>query len=82
MLCERFTAEDAERWGFVNRVVEDDELMPRALEMAERLLSMDPYSLSVTKAATTALQQLMVPEQVTWSDPDMLMIGRGFDRDA
>lgn len=80
MLCERFTAEDAERWGFVNHVVEDAELMPRALTTARRLLSMDPYALSVTKAATTALQQLMVPDQVTWSDPDMLMIGRGFDR--
>ena len=80
MLSDRFSAEDAERWGFVNHVVEDGELMPRAMTTAQRLLAMDPYSLSVTKAATTALQQLMVPEQVTWSDPDMLMMGRGFDR--
>lgn len=80
MLCERFTAEDAERWGFVNHVVEDSELMPRALTTADRLLAMDPYSISVTKAATTALAQMMVPQQVTWSDPDMLLMGRGFDR--
>jgi len=80
MLCERFTAEDAERWGFVNHVVEDGELMPRALTTADRLLAMDPYSISVTKAATTALAQMMVPQQVTWSDPDMLLMGRGFDR--
>ena len=80
LLCERFSAEDAERWGFVNHVVEDDELMPRALTTADRLLAMDPYSVAATKAATTALAQMMVPEQVTWSDPDMLMIGRGFDR--
>ncbi|MBT5773996.1 MAG: enoyl-CoA hydratase/isomerase family protein [Dehalococcoidia bacterium] len=80
MLCERFSSEDAERWGFVNHVVEDGELMPRALTTADRLLAMDPYSVAATKAATNALAQMMVPEQVTWSDPDMLMIGRGFLR--
>lgn len=80
MLCDRFSSEDAERWGFVNHVVEDGELMPRALTTADRLLAMDPYSIAATKAATTALAQLMVPEQVTWSDPDLLMMGRGFDR--
>ena len=80
MLCERFSSEDAERWGFVNHVVEDGELMPRALTTADRLLAMDPYSVAATKAATNALAQMMVPQQVTWSDPDMLMIGRGFNR--
>lgn len=80
MLCERFSADDAERWGFVNHVVEDGELMPRAFTTADRLLAMDPYSIATTKAATRALAQMMVPEQVTWSDPDLLMIGRGFDR--
>ena len=80
MLCERFSAEEAERWGFVNRVVEDGELMPQALTTARRLLSMDPHSIAATKAATTALAQLMVPGQATWSDPDLLMIGRGFAR--
>jgi enoyl-CoA hydratase/carnithine racemase len=82
MLCERFSAEDAERWGFVNRVVDDSELMPQALTTADRLLGMDPYSIAATKAATTALQQLMVPQQATWSDTDLLMIGRGFDREG
>jgi enoyl-CoA hydratase/carnithine racemase len=81
LMCERFSAEDAERWGFVNRITEDDEVMPAAIAAAERLLSMDPYSVAATKAATVALAQMMVPEQVTWSDPDVLMIGRGFDRD-
>ncbi|MDA0350928.1 MAG: enoyl-CoA hydratase/isomerase family protein [Chloroflexi bacterium] len=80
MLCDRFSAEDAERWGFVNHVVEDGELMSRVLTTADRLLAMDPYSIAATKAATTALAQMMVPQQVTWSDPDLLMIGRGFDR--
>lgn len=80
MLCDRFSAEDAERWGFVNHLVEDSELMPRALTTADRLLAMDPYSIAATKAATRALAQMMVPDQVTWSDPDLLMIGRGFDR--
>jgi len=80
MLCERFTAEDAERWGFVNAVVPDAELMPRALAMADRLLGMDAWSLAATKAATNALAQLMVPEQATWSDPELLMLTRRIER--
>lgn len=37
MLGERVPAEIAERWGLVYQMVEDDQLMPRALELAQRL---------------------------------------------
>jgi len=80
ILCERFTAEDAERWGFVNHVTLDEDLMPRALAAADRVLAMDPFAVAATKSATNALAQLMVPGQATWSDPELLLLARRIDR--
>ncbi|MCY3756064.1 MAG: enoyl-CoA hydratase-related protein, partial [Alphaproteobacteria bacterium] len=40
----RFTAERFHELGFINRLVEPDELMPTALEMADHLLSLPPAS--------------------------------------
>lgn len=74
MACERFTAVDAERWGFVNHVHPDDELPGAARALAARLLSMDPLSLSMTKRACDALAELMVPKEPTWSDADLMLL--------
>jgi enoyl-CoA hydratase len=38
-------AEQAERWGLVNRVVAPDELLPACLQLARDMLSCDPRSL-------------------------------------
>jgi enoyl-CoA hydratase len=38
-------AEQAERWGLVNRVVAPDELLPACLQLARDMLSCDPPSL-------------------------------------
>lgn len=74
MACERFSAADAKEWGFLNRVVPDDEVMPESRRLAERLLSMDPLSLSMTKKACDALANAMVPKEVTWSDPELMLL--------
>lgn len=37
MLGERVTAETAERWGLVYQMVEDEQLLPRAMDLAQRL---------------------------------------------
>lgn len=74
MACERFTAEQAEAWGFVNHVYPDDELSTAARALAERLLSMDPLTLAMTKSACTALANLMVPKEVTWSDAELMLL--------
>jgi enoyl-CoA hydratase/carnithine racemase len=76
MVCERFSAEDALRWGFLNHVVPDEDLMPRARALARRLLSMDPLALAVTKSTTTALARVMVPGEVTHADRDYLLLAR------
>ena len=74
MACERFTAEQAEAWGFVNHVHPDDELPDAVRSLAARLLSMDPLSLSMTKAACQALENLLVPKEATWSDAELMLL--------
>ncbi len=76
MTCDRFSADDALRWGFLNHVVPDAELLPRARELASKLLAKDPMSLALTKSATNALASAMVPANVTYSDREHLMLSR------
>jgi len=76
MTCDRFTAADALRWGFLNHVVPDDELLPHARALAAKLLAKDPMSLALTKSATAALAESMVPTHVTYADRDHLMLSR------
>jgi enoyl-CoA hydratase/carnithine racemase len=74
MTCDRFSSADALRWGFLNHVYPDAEVMPEARKLAARLLSMDPMSIAMTKAACSALARTMVPEEATWSDPDIMLL--------
>ncbi|MEX1035068.1 MAG: enoyl-CoA hydratase-related protein [Sneathiella sp.] len=50
LLGERISAEEALSWGMVWRVYEDDELMARAVEMAQKLSGLSPKSVSLTKS--------------------------------
>jgi len=74
MACERFSADQAAAWGFLNHVHLDDELLPAARALAARLLSMDPLSLAMTTSACRALENTMVPKEVTWSDPELMLL--------
>jgi enoyl-CoA hydratase/carnithine racemase len=74
MACERFTSQQAADWGFLNHVHPDDELPAATRAMAERLLSMDPLTLAMTKSACAALENLMVPKEVTWSDAELMLL--------
>jgi len=74
MACERFTSAQAAQWGFVNHVHPDDELDGRARDLAERLLSMDALTLAMTTSACRALENTMVPKEVTWSDPELMLL--------
>lgn len=74
MACERFSADEAERWGFVNHVYPAARLMPEARKLARRLLSMDPLMLAMTKSAASAVARTMAPEETTWSDADLMLL--------
>lgn len=49
MTGERIGAEEAERVGLVNFVVDDDQLMPRALEVADRLAAGAGLAIAASK---------------------------------
>jgi len=74
MTCDRFSSEDALRWGFVNHRVPDNELLPQARALAEKLLAKDPISLALTKTTCNALAESMVPAHTTHSDREYLML--------
>lgn len=74
MVCERFTSAQALQWGFLNTVVADDQVLPEARRLAERLLSMDPLTLAMTSRACAALENAMVPREVTWSDAELMLL--------
>lgn len=74
MTCDRFSSEDALRWGFLNHRVPDAELLPSARALAGKLLAKDPMSLAMTKSTCNALAESMVPSHVTHSDREYLMM--------
>ncbi len=49
LLGEALDAMTAQDWGLVNRVVEDDELLPTARDIAQRLASLPPQAVRETK---------------------------------
>lgn len=46
---EQFSAADAHAYGLVNRLVSDDELIPAAMELAERIAHNAPLSVTASK---------------------------------
>ena len=49
LLGEPLDASTAHEWGLVNRVVEDDELLHTARDMARRLAALPPQAVRLTK---------------------------------
>lgn len=76
MTCDRFSSEDALRWGFINHRVPDAELLPSARALAKKLLEKEPMSLALTKSTCNALAESMVPAHVTHADRDYLVLAR------
>jgi enoyl-CoA hydratase/carnithine racemase len=74
MTCDRFSADDALRWGFVNHVYSDGQLLTEARALAAKLLAKDAMSLAIVKTTTNALARQMVPLEATQSDREMLLL--------
>jgi len=81
MTCDRFSSAEALQWGFLNRVVPDTKVLAESRKLAAKLLSMDPLTLAMTKSATNALARMMVPEEVNWSDADVMLLSYKLRRD-
>jgi enoyl-CoA hydratase len=56
---EYVDSEDAERWGLVNRIVEKDDVLPTALQLAERIAANAP--ISVRRMKETAVKGFELP---------------------
>jgi len=59
MTGDRISAEEAERLNLVNFVVDDDELMERALQLADRLAAGPTLAISASKVAVNQLIKMV-----------------------
>jgi enoyl-CoA hydratase/carnithine racemase len=75
MTCREFGPEEAKAAGFLNRVVDDDELDAAVDELATTLVRMPKLALLSTKAHTNAVTDAMVAPGRSWADADGLLAG-------
>jgi len=69
-------AEEALRIGLVSRVVEDDDLLPTALEAAARMCEFSPYGLQMTKEILWVnLETTSLASAIEIEDRNQLMLG-------
>jgi enoyl-CoA hydratase len=61
-----FSAEEAERWGLVNRVLPPDELLPAALAIAGRIAANGPISVRQAKQAVHRGLQMSLADGLTF----------------
>jgi len=76
MTCRPFDADEAQRIGFLNRVVPDDRLVDEVEALAVTLAGKAKYALLATKAHVNAVTESMVGTGRSWADADAL--GAGF----
>lgn len=72
LLCDRFDAATAERYGLLNRVVADDSLDTTVNDWARRLAAKPPAALHMTKTQFRAYAQTVPLGDVTEADGDLL----------
>jgi enoyl-CoA hydratase/carnithine racemase len=75
MTCREFGPDEAKAAGFLNRVVDDDELDGAVDELVATLVRMPKLALLATKAHTNAVTEAMVSTGRSWSDADGLLSG-------
>jgi enoyl-CoA hydratase/carnithine racemase len=72
LLCDRFDAPTADRYGLVNRVVADGELDAAVDRWAERLAAKPTWAVHMTKTQCRAYAQTVSLGDVTENDGDLL----------
>jgi enoyl-CoA hydratase/carnithine racemase len=79
LLCDRFDAATAERYGMLNRVVPDDELDAAVDAWAQRLAAKPAWALHMTKTQFRAYSRSIVLGDVTEGDGDMIALASAED---
>jgi enoyl-CoA hydratase/carnithine racemase len=72
LLCDRFDAPSAERFGLLNRVVADEALDAAVNDWAHRLTTKPPWAIHMTKTQFRGYAQTVPLGDVTESDGDLL----------
>jgi enoyl-CoA hydratase/carnithine racemase len=73
MTCRVFGAAEARAAGFLNDVVDPDQLDDAVDRLVERLVAMPRQALLATKAHTNAVAEAMVGTGRSWADADVLV---------
>src|SRR5262245_59908020 len=84
MTCREFGPDEARAAGFLNRVVDDEQLDDAVEELVGRLVAMPKLALLSVKAHTNAVPESMVSTGRSGADVDGLLAGRlaGEGRDS
>ena len=79
LLCERFDATTADRYGFLNRVVDENDLDATVNDWAERLAAKPDWALHMSKTQFRGYDRLAVLGDLTEGDGDLLNAASGQD---
>ncbi|GAB7532108.1 2-(1,2-epoxy-1,2-dihydrophenyl)acetyl-CoA isomerase PaaG [Pseudomonas sp. 3A(2025)] len=79
LLGERLSAEQAEQWGLIYRVVDDAELRNEALKLARHLATQPTYGLALIKRAFNASASNSFDEQLELERDLQRLAGRSED---
>jgi enoyl-CoA hydratase/carnithine racemase len=79
LLCDRFDASTAERYGMLNRVVPDAELDAAVDAWAQRLAAKPAWALHMSKTQFRAYARATVLGDVTEGDGDMIALASAED---
>lgn len=79
LLCERFDAKTADRFGLLNRVVDDDELDTLVDDWAQRLASKPEWALHMSKTQFRGYDRMAVLGDLTEGDGDLLQAASAQD---
>lgn len=74
--CERFDGKKAAEYGLVTHLVPDAGVQKKARELADRILSMPPLPVALTKHEMRAIRRSHEMGEVAYADSDMLLYTR------
>jgi enoyl-CoA hydratase/carnithine racemase len=81
MTCRRFTPQEAQAAGFVNRVVPAARVADEAQSLARELAAKPPVPIIITKEHVNAIARAMSAGSTSFADGDALL-GNVFDPDS
>ena len=76
---DRFTAEDAHRLGIVSRLYPDEELMPKTMEIAERMASYAPLAMRALREVAYASPDLPIERALRFGSSYRWIVGQTDD---